>query len=489
MASPFATRKLHRLARGNCQQVYEATPSVTMHTLSYPRSRIRQCVVARCLLFAFPLIACFPEGHAASKPGADPSTAIAQPVSSSSDPARDAATRVPIGNLSLLNAVGIAISRHPDIGRANAVVAQSASEVEIAKAAWFPKLEYGIRPGHGVGPGSSVGINQLVYDFGRTSSRISAADATLNKQQYLLADTIETVASTTAATFVELAASQDVVAAAERQVASLRGTQSKISERVRAGLSVRSDLNLIDVAILRAEAEVLKAHTQFDVAAARLAELTGIRPQRVADLSSTASFVRKLGSGIGDIELTPSVRAAAAAVEVADARVNLAEVDRLPTIGVGVSRSRAIGGTGVDNGTWVGISLTGNFSLSGLSQHQIAAAEAERRAAREVLENQRLIARTSLHSAEREESGAASRLSSYEKVIELSRASRELYWQEYILNKRSLTEVVTPERDIFQSEVESTNALADGVRARLKTYIAVGRFAELLRQREGGSHE
>jgi adhesin transport system outer membrane protein len=175
-------------------------------------------------------------------------------------------------------------------------------------------------------------------------------------------------------------------------------------------------------------------------------------------------------------------------VNAADARIHLAEADRFPSIGVGVSRSLSNRGAGVDNGTWIGIALTGSFSFSGLAQQQIAAAEADRRAAREALENQRLISRTTLHSAQVEETGAALRLSSYKKVIDLSRASRDLYWQEYILNKRSLTEVVTPERDIFQSEVEWTNALADGVLAKLKTYLALGRFAELL-QKEGGSHE
>jgi adhesin transport system outer membrane protein len=74
-------------------------------------------------------------------------------------------------------------------------------------------------------------------------------------------------------------------------------------------------------------------------------------------------------------------------------------------------------------------------------------------------------------------------------VTALSRASRDLYWQEYILNKRTLTDVVNPERDIFESEVEWINALADGSIARVKAYVAVGKFVELLREQEGSRHE
>lgn len=412
--------------------------------------------------------------------------------------ASDETLRIALDRLTLRDAVGVAIARHPDIGRAHAEVAQSVSEVEVAKAAWYPKIDYGVRPGYGgsfgsngnrTGTRASIGVSQLLYDFGRTSGRISAADATRSQKQYQLADTIETVAYQTASTFVELAASQDVVAAARRQVVALSDTRTKILDRVRAGLSVSSDRNLVELAILHAQAEVLKANTRFDVAAAKLTELIGARPRRVANLGGTVDFVGDLGYAGGDIERTPSVLAAAAAVDAADARVRVAQSERFPSIGIGASRSISSGRPNATNDTWIGFAVSGNYSLGGLAKHQIAAAEAELRANRESLENRRLVTRSALKSAEIEASGAAARLNSYEKVTALSRASRDLYWQEYILNKRTLTDVVNPERDIFESEVESINALADGAIARIKAYVAVGKFVELLREHEGSRHE
>ncbi|MBR8124273.1 TolC family protein [Burkholderia multivorans] len=412
--------------------------------------------------------------------------------------ASDDTLRIALDDLSLRDAVGIAIARHPDIGRANAEVAQSTSEVEVAKAAWYPKIDYGVRPGYGgsfgsngnrTGTRASIGVSQLLYDFGRTSSRISAADSTLSQRRFQLADTIETVAYQTASTFIELAASQDVIAAAQRQVAALTETRAKILDRVRAGLSVSSDRNLVELAILHAQAEVLKAHTRFDVAAAKLTELIGARPRRVAGLGGTVGFVGGLGSIGGNVEHTPSVLAAEAAVDAADARVRLAEAERFPSIGIGASRAISSGRPNASNDTWIGLAVSGNYSLGGLAKHQIASAEAELRANRESLENQRLVTRSALKAAQIEVSGAAARRASYEKVIALSRASRDLYWQEYILNKRTLTDVVNPERDIFESEVEWINALADGSIARVKAYVAVGKFVELLREHEGSRHE
>ena len=394
------------------------------------------------------------------------------------------------------DAVGIAISRHPDVSRASAAVAQSQAEVEVEKAAWYPKLEYGVRPGYGGGFGSggnsagaraSLGVNQLVYDFGRASNRISAADATLNREKYLRADTVETVAYSTASTFVELAASQDVISAAKRQVEALRKTRGKIADRVKAGLSVASDGNLADVAILRAEAEVLRASTRFDVAASKLAELIGVRPAQVAELADTASLVRRLGAdrpmvAEGAIDQTPAVLAANAAMEAADAKTRLADAERFPSIGIGASHAASTGRANASDDTWVGLSVIGSFSMGGLAQHRVAAARASLLAARESLENQRLVTRSALTAAEAEAAGAAARLAGYERIIALSLASRDLYWQEYMFNKRSLTEVLNPERDIFLAEVEWTNAVADSVLARIKAHVAIGRFVELLRE-------
>lgn len=442
-----------------------------------------------------------------------PGPASAAPYTASTTPAPSAASagmpspstpqRIALDGLTLRNAVGIAIARHPDISRANAVVTQNLSEISVAKAAWYPKIEYGVQPGYGgsfgsggndLGSRASVGASQLLYDFGRTRSKVSAADANLGKSQHQLADTVETVAANTADTFVELAASQAVIAAAQRQVESMNETRARIGERVRAGLSVSSDRDLAEVSTLRANAEVLKARNRFDVAATRLAELIGARPQQVADLANTSGVIERItregGGGRDDqIDDTPSVQAARAAVDAAAANVDLAKAERYPSVSVGVSRSLSTGRANANDDTWVGLSIRGDFSLGRLAQHRIAAAQAQERAAADALENQRLRTRTALYAAQTEAEGAAARLASYRNVIELSRSSRNLYWQEYMLNKRSLTEVITRDREIFLAEEEWINAMADGIRARIKAYAAVGKFVELLRQQEGARDE
>lgn len=419
---------------------------------------------------------------------------VPAPAPASERASNEAPLRVSINGMTLLQAIGVALARNPEISRADAVIAQSASQVSIAKAAWYPTLQYGVNPGYGQNYGTgttssfgvqaTAGVNQLIYDFGRTSSKVSAADATLNKSKYLLADTMETVAYDMATTFIDLAASQDMIGAANRQLAAVRETRSRIGERVAAGLSLASDQNLADVAIGRAEADLLTARTRFDVAAGSFAQLSGIRPQRVASLTETSGFVARLSNPVNDgRDTAPAILAANASLDAADASVRAAEAERFPSIGITASKTFGQQYTNTD-GTFVGLSLGGSYSLGGLAGHQISAAKAERSAAAKTLENQRLVARTALDAAQTQATGAAARLTSYEKVIGLSRTSRELYWQEYTLNKRPLNEVITADRDIYSSEIERINAAADGVVAKIKANVAVGRFVQQLREQE-----
>jgi adhesin transport system outer membrane protein len=298
---------------------------------------------------------------------------------------------------------------------------------------------------------------------------------------------MESIAFTTASTFIDLAASQELIVVAERQVKSLRTIKEKIETRVKAGLADASDLNAAEVAIQRAAAEALSARTEFDVAAGKLAEVSGIRPARVQNLVLTSAFIRNLGGDMQDaIENTPAVLAAQAAVNAATAKVKLAKADRFPSIGVnaghGFSTIRDVYGD-YDQDSWVGLTLKGDFSAGGLNKNLIQAAEAEQRAESQALENQRLVTRTALGSAETEATGAEARLQSYSNVIDLSKSLVDLYWQQYTLDKRSLSDVINAERDVYQSEAARIAAIADGNRARIKANAAVGRFVARLKEK------
>jgi len=417
------------------------------------------------------------------------------------DEAQDGVTggakhRVSTQNMNIVDAVGIAIARHPDIGRATAVVVESKAQISIEKSAWFPTFQYGVNPGYSRYYGSgnkgnqstvqgSIGANQLIYDFGRTSSRISTARAAHEKEKYMLADVIENVAANTASTFVELAAAQSLIAAAEREYGAMMRTRERIAERVTSGLSDSVDLNQADLAIQRAKTDLLSAQTRYDVAAGRFAEITGVRPDKVMDLDSTAAFVESLGAGNKSIEKTPTVLAAEAEVKAAEERVKAARAQLFPAVGLNVSQQKTSGGRNVSNdSSFVGLQLSGSLNSGFRERHMITAAQAQLQAARLSSEHEKLVARTALGSAETEAQGANARMDNSRQLVSLSLTSRDLYWQQYTLNRRPLTDVVNAERDTFIAESDYISAMADRVNARIRAYYAVGDLVERMRARQ-----
>lgn len=400
--------------------------------------------------------------------------------------------RVSLTGMGLRDAVGLAIANHPDVSRYSAVVSQSAAEVSVAKAAWFPVLEYSVSPGYGGAYGSdgsstgakaTIGASQLLYDFGKTSGSIELAEATLGRQRHTLNSTIENVAYSAAAYYIQFAAAQATLEAARGEIEALRKTRTMISDRVKAGLSDASDLTQADVAMQRAIVDQVKAQTNMDVAAGNLAEIIGVRPKSVANLMSVSKTVVALSKGDRDIENSPGVLASKEAINEAEAKVKVAKANYFPSISVAATKSLSSGGNNANNSSWVGLSVSGALSSAGENIYRVDAAKAEKLAADRQLESQKLSTRTTLTSAETETAGAGARQDAFSTMKDLSRTSRDLYWQEYTLNKRPLYQVLDAERDIFSAESERITAIADGLTARIKAHTAVGSLVRRLRER------
>lgn len=69
------------------------------------------------------------------------------------------------------------------------------------------------------------------------------------------------------------------------------------------------------------------------------------------------------------------------------------------------------------------------------------------------------------------------------QMMDLSLSSRDLYWQQYTLNKRPLTDVINAERDTFMAESDHITAISDRLYAKIKAYYAVGQLVSRLRER------
>ncbi|MCL1962090.1 MAG: TolC family protein [Desulfovibrionaceae bacterium] len=428
----------------------------------------------------------------AVKPAASDDASAGEPPESA--PARAPRTMAgPITGLDLKQAVELALERHPSISGARAMVVQTEAQVSVAKSARWPVISYGVAPGYDPNQGrnsnlqGSLGVSQTLYDFGVTPGTISGAEARRDRQTHVAANASETVAQQAAETTVEMVAAQETMAAADRQATALEDIRVKIVRRVKAGLADVSDLKRTDVSRERALADRLQAETRYNVAADTLAQIIGARVSSVVDMAATLDTVQAMGQRSDSVEDAPGLQAARSAAAAAEADLKVARGRRYPSVGIGVTRTTSrVDGT-FYNSIQGGLVLHGSFETGRGALYQVEAASAAREAAEHDMEYQRLTAETALATADQDMAGARARVAAYDRMMKLWRESRELYWKEYVLNKRSLSDVFNMERDIFSADAERIEAVKQGVVAALRAHAATGSLVDHLRS--AGIHE
>jgi adhesin transport system outer membrane protein len=398
------------------------------------------------------------------------------------------------GALTPQEAVAMAIGRHPEIRGADAVIARRQADLALARAQRWPSLTYGVGPGYGGYYGSggnqfavraNVGIQLPVWDFGATSSRIAAATSQGDAAVQTRAATAERVAAATVDAYVEAAVARDRMVAATEAIQAMRNVVERINQRVQAGLSDRSDLNAASIAVTRAEVDSGQARAAAEAAMSRLVQLIGVTPNELAPLEASQQLMAARDRTEPDFETTPAIQAANRAYEAAVSQERAARADLLPGFSLSASRTFSTGRYSANDSTWMGLALNGTFSLGGAGRRRVEAASADRRAAEQDLEARRLEARTNWQVAGRQESGARQRRQELQSVSTLWTTTRDLYWEEYILDKRPLRDVINAEREIYTARQERIVALGETVSAAVRGLVAQGGLLAFLEQAPG----
>ncbi len=392
---------------------------------------------------------------------------------------------LPLKQLSLADAVGLALAMHPDIGRAEADVSKSAAEVSIAQAAWYPKIGYSSNLGGSSSTSSSsanassssvgVQVEQLIYDFGRADSQIAATEATNRQRSAELTDVMQRVALTASEAYVEQVRSKKLAEATDRFLTSLANLRETIQLRSTSGAAGEGDLHFADVRIQGAEGDKIRATTRHKSAEARLARIIGVQPHSLVDPIKTMIALSAKVANQRD-EGATGVEAAENAAQAAHARVTLTEASLYPSINFKANHDEglAIGGGEADSTSTFGLSIQGDLFNGGANYARIEAAQKEAISADRAVEVARLNAGTEVDLANAEISGAKLRKTVFANQAEMARRARDVYLAEYGLNKRTLIEVLNAEQEIYRADTEQINAAGDAFSAVVRSAAAKG---------------
>lgn len=382
-------------------------------------------------------------------------------------------------------AVRIAVTRHPTVLAAQANVQQRSSLIDAARAGYRPRVQAEVTTGEqgefGTGQVATVGLTQMLYDFGKTSSAVERERAGERREQAALLQAVDEVLEGTVQALIEIHRHEALRDLISEQLESL-GEVVEITElRAQAGAATRSDPLQARSRVEAVRARLIAIDSQLRQWRTRLSTYVGSRagapvaaaPERTLHRASTDS----------DIERLPSLMIARAEREGAKAELRNARAQRYPTVALEANANRRLGQAGDryedmygrDSYTTTFLSVRGSLYEGGEVSARARAGASAVEAAEERIQAARLTALDDLHSYREQIDGLERRMEMLQQRVSSITQTRDLYWEQYLaLGTRNALDLLNAEQEIGQAREELENARHDLWAAQLGHLLAAG---------------
>lgn len=378
--------------------------------------------------------------------------------------AEPALARVP-ETLTVNQAVQRAIQWHPDIAEAVGKLLEQASQVDVAKAKYYPQVSAGMNNGYsnaysekGFSPSFVLSVSQMLYDFGKVSSSVRSAEAGVAQEQANVLVSIDTVAHDTAAALIQVQGYQQLVKIAQQQLTALMKIGDLARQRNDEGAASLSDATQTDARIEGARTTLTQYQASLDRWRATLATYLGWpRVKQVSD-DFPGNLMRSCEASKADDRLIPAVLAAWAQANQAQAKLDNANAQMLPTISLEPQVTHYLNDHYANSQTldrtqysaWVKVEMP-LYQGGGLTASRDAAASAVN-AANAAMNSARLKARQQLTESQSESQSLALSLAIQARQQRLGEKTQALYQDQYLqLGTRPLLDVLNAEQEVFQT--------------------------------------
>lgn len=390
------------------------------------------------------------------------------------------------------------VSEHHLMKMVAADVDTAKQTIRVEQSTWYPRSSVDLNMGmHEINReqgtsgdfdpnGQTIGITQLVTDFGVTSSRIRSArsvfvkeqqEASLQRQNLLLA---------------AVEAQLGLLQAAE-QLKYARGSEANIkrqtqleSGRMDAGRGYATDVLQAKAQLAGAEARRVVAERQLSEALHRYEAVFGEQPLSVDDLDGLMPALSLMPKSEDDLiagvmqDSNPDVVAALARTDVARAD---REVQRnrefKPRIDLQVSRSyyEELDGVGGErDDTRVMLRLNWNFDMGGRGLHISRATQASVASAMEKAEYVRIQALEEARNAWTSWRSAKERAALLDNQVAITGSFLDLARKERDLGRRSLLDLLNGETALINAQSDAMSAHVDEVIATYRVLRVAGRM-------------
>lgn len=371
--------------------------------------------------------------------------------------------------LTLESSVREAVAWHPSVEQAIGGLNERGTGVQEARAGYSPQISGGLGSGLEISGGSrwrpraNLSATQMIYDFGKVSSSVAAAEAGVRVGRAQLLVAVDNLARNTAYAVIEIQRSRALLAVAQEQRESVQAIDELVQYRAQRGASTRSDALQSDARVQSAEVTILQITAELHRWKSNLRHLLGRDdPGHVTD-----DVPEWLGEACllatPDWDRVPAMMQFKAQREEAQARYNQSMAEAMPTLSLGADASSDFRDPFSDRSE-----VTVGFTISS-SLYQGGATKARRNGARYALQTADAAIATTRVEVNRNLSEAREQITSLTRMRdtlelrqEVMRETGKLYRLQYFeMGSRTLLDLLNAEQELHQVRFDRVNAVHD----------------------------
>ena len=359
----------------------------------------------------------------------------------------------------LIDAVKNGVQRNPEISQSIASLAAQNSNIDVAKAQYYPQLTAGISTGD-LTTGErgrqllTLSATQLLYDFGKVKSSVDTQQAKLIVEQANVLVSIDDIAYQVASAVINIERYQRISQIGEQQVAGIQRILDIANLRANAGISSQADPVQAESYLQSAQSSLIAQQSLLRQYQQRLRTLLGF------DVSNKNWMIPENLVQSSDLfrdpefNTIPKMISAQAEVEVAKSQKKQTQLSLYPTLSVKGSLSQALNGVNPNNnkddGFYNSIMLeaSSNFFQGGAVAAQVKSASYAEEAARSKVNTVYLDVLDQLRTTRENIENKQRQIQVLSERQATTVRTRELYQEQYKLGTRSVLDLLNAEMAI-----------------------------------------
>jgi len=329
-----------------------------------------------------------------------------------------------------------------------------------------------------------VALSQRIFDGFETRSEIERQKNRVDSARWRVADTSNSIALKAIQSYLELQRAIAIRSAAVSNLSALKGLMARVKARVSAGRGTAGEESEAGARLENAKALLVEAQNSVADADALFRSIVGRPP--LGSLSAVALPRRPSSIDIAvreAISFAPSILATQHDVRAADAAIDSARSRFFPRLNLELSAENSRGVTEKnDRETDAAAMLVVRWNLfnGGIDRARVTEASARAAEAREISANTERLIEREVRVSWNAMTAAGLRVTFLSRQLELNRATRLTYNQQFDASQRRLLDLLDIQNQVFVSEASLRTEQLVGYFNTFRVLASTGKLVEAM---------